>query len=290
MKDIILVVGDCCTDEYVYGTCTRINPEAPTPVFVPSGRVKTSRGMAANVHANLQAMFPRFQSILVHSRNIDSVKRRYVDEKSKYIILRVDEEPKILNDDKFNHETIINNYGATRNLPKAIIISDYNKGYLHSKEIRSLAQFCKKYGILTFVDTKKDISSYYFGDVDYIKINEVEFNTNNKEFFEGYPPNHEVTLIKTLGDKGCDLYCHNGIYVKKNIPLDKKVDVFDVSGAGDTFLAAFAAYIVDNNIKKNDLDGVVKACKFANFAAGIAVSHSGVYVVNNEDIENGNFK
>ena len=51
----ILVVGDSCTDVFVYGSCQRLCPEAPIPIFEPSKTV-TNDGMAGNVVRNLKAL------------------------------------------------------------------------------------------------------------------------------------------------------------------------------------------------------------------------------------------
>ena len=50
----ILLIGDSCTDEYVYGTCERLNPEAPVPILNLK-RKETTRGMAWNVRENLMS-------------------------------------------------------------------------------------------------------------------------------------------------------------------------------------------------------------------------------------------
>ena len=51
----ILVIGDACKDVYVYGSCSRLAPEAPVPVFVQS-HSKSSGGMALNVCNNIKAL------------------------------------------------------------------------------------------------------------------------------------------------------------------------------------------------------------------------------------------
>ena len=51
----ILVIGDSCTDVFIYGRCERLNPEAPIPVFEPTKTV-TNQGMAGNVVANLNKL------------------------------------------------------------------------------------------------------------------------------------------------------------------------------------------------------------------------------------------
>ena len=51
----LLVIGDSCVDKFIYGTCDRICPEAPVPVFNPI-KVKKNGGMAKNVQANIEAL------------------------------------------------------------------------------------------------------------------------------------------------------------------------------------------------------------------------------------------
>ena len=50
-----LVIGDSCTDKFIYGKCERICPEAPVPVFTPTGATSNG-GMAKNVQANVIAL------------------------------------------------------------------------------------------------------------------------------------------------------------------------------------------------------------------------------------------
>ena len=51
----ILLIGDSCTDEYVYGTCERLNPEAPVPILKFNKKI-TTKGMAWNVRKNLESL------------------------------------------------------------------------------------------------------------------------------------------------------------------------------------------------------------------------------------------
>ena len=87
----VLLLGDSCEDEYIYGNCDRISPEAPVPVM-NLGRVETKTGMAGNVCLNLQA-FNLNITFLTNSEKI--TKTRFIDEKSNYQILRVDDEKRI---------------------------------------------------------------------------------------------------------------------------------------------------------------------------------------------------
>ena len=87
----VLVIGDTCTDEFIYGSAFRLAPEAPVPVFNPVYE-ETNKGMAGNVVANLQAL--GINTIFV-SNNEDVVKTRYVDDRSGQILLRVDKNDKV---------------------------------------------------------------------------------------------------------------------------------------------------------------------------------------------------
>ena len=85
----VLLVGDSCTDVYVYGTCERLNPEAPVPIL-RFNRKKTTKGMAWNVRENLMS----FGMEVYIATNEESItKTRYIDEKYNQQMLRVDDEP-----------------------------------------------------------------------------------------------------------------------------------------------------------------------------------------------------
>ena len=87
----VLLIGDSCTDVYVYGDVKRLNPEAPVPILKPK-REESSKGMAWNVFDNLKA-FGLSVFMLTNEEKI--IKTRYIHEKSNQQILRVDNEPEI---------------------------------------------------------------------------------------------------------------------------------------------------------------------------------------------------
>ena len=84
----VLLIGDSCTDEYVYGICERLNPEAPVPILKKT-RVETQKGMAWNVRENLMS-FGVEVYILTQEERI--IKRRFIDERYNQQLLRVDVE------------------------------------------------------------------------------------------------------------------------------------------------------------------------------------------------------
>ena len=83
----VLVVGDSCQDIFIYGDIERISPEAPVPVFVPSHKEKND-GMARNVSHNVESLKMYIHTI---TNKNGIVKKRYVDNRSGQMVLRVDE-------------------------------------------------------------------------------------------------------------------------------------------------------------------------------------------------------
>jgi len=239
----VLLIGDSCEDEYIYGRCERLNPEAPVPVMNYS-KIETKAGMAANVCFNLQA-FGIDVTFLTNSEKL--VKTRFIDEKSNQQLLRVDNEeqikPLMLPISSANFD--------------AIVISDYNKGYL---TIKKLFEIAESSSIPVFIDSKKTILPNK--ENCFIKINHIECEKleNNYEY---------SNLIVTKGSDGC--------YYKDTHYPAEKVNVYDVVGAGDTFLAA----LTYGYLKTNDIN---KSISLANRAASIAIQHQGTYVLNQKDV------
>ncbi len=241
----ILLVGEFCTDKYIYGKVPRLSPEAPCPVFEPD-YTSLNDGMGGNVGNNIKAMFPYIE---LTSEFFDTgVKTRYVDKNSGYQIMRLDEN--IRWTEKTNDYDLgdITKYDA-------IIISDYNKGFISNNLIEKLVEHP-----LVFVDTKRTDLSVFNNAI--IKINQKEYNNVTKY--------HTGKLIVTLGAEGAQY--NNTIY-----PVEK-VSIKDLSGAGDTFLAALALYHTFGH-------SLEESIKVANIAASIAVSKPGTAVVTNDELE-----
>ena len=236
----ILLIGDSCTDEYVYGTCERLNPEAPVPIL-KFKRKETTPGMAWNVRQNLMS-FGLSVYILTNKEPI--TKTRYIDEKSNQHILRVDDEGVC---DPMDYELPEDEYDA-------LVISDYDKGFLTEKKIQELVDW---FDGPVFIDSKK--TKLPKKDC-YLKINEIE-----SKLLKGYK-----NLIVTKGAGGAD-------YNKVNYP-GEKTKIVDVVGAGDTFLSALVYFYL--------LYGTIeKAIPYANKASAIAVQNFGTYVLTENDVK-----
>ena len=193
----VLVIGDSCKDVFVYGDITRISPEAPIPVFVPSHTEKND-GMARNVSHNVEALQMNITTI---TNKNGIVKKRYVDNRSGQMVLRVDEHDYCLRIKTKILQGIVNNkftyYGLGGNVKDidAIIISDYCKGFLHEDDIKHICKHNKN----VFVDTKKKLGRW-IKNADFIKINELEYQKNHDVLSD---EEFKDKLIVTLGGKGC---------------------------------------------------------------------------------------
>jgi D-beta-D-heptose 7-phosphate kinase/D-beta-D-heptose 1-phosphate adenosyltransferase len=239
----ILLIGDDCADIYQYGTVDRISPEAPIPVFVPTS-TDSKPGMAGNVYSNLIALGCNVNYL--HGKT--SVKTRLIDQRSKQQIVRID------NDQispPLNFETEI------PSVYDAIVISDYNKGTVSYELIEELIAL----SIPIFIDTKKTDLERFRGA--WVKINELEYSKITSEC---------TGLIVTRGAQGASIVHHD---IECSAP---KVEVSDVCGAGDTFLAALTYKFLDTN-------DIKEAIKFAIAASAITVQHIGVYAPTLEEIK-----
>jgi len=198
-------------------------------------------GMAWNVRLNLQAFGIEVYMITNSNRPI---KTRYVDEKSNQQLMRLDENDIV---DEFNYEL------PDQNQYDALIISDYNKGFLTQEKLFELVDW---FDGPVFVDSKKTT----LPSDCYLKLNELETNRLQGE----YP-----FLITTKGSDGA-------VYKGKHYP-GVPVPVFDVAGAGDTFLSALVYFYLK-------CGRIECAIPYANKAAAIAVQNRGTYILTSGDV------
>jgi len=238
----VLLIGDSCCDVFCYGTVERLNPEAPVPILNYK-RTETRQGMAWNVYNNLKA-FGLEVYMMTNEEKI--TKTRYIDEKTNQQILRVDNEvfckpmEYLIPDETYD----------------AVVISDYNKGFVTSDLIFKIAHGTK---CPVFIDTKRTVVPSYGC---YVKVNDLEYSKLTEK--------HD-NLIITRGGEGAE---YDGVLYPA-----EKVNVYDVVGAGDTFLATLTyGYLKYGSIQQ--------AIPLANKAAAIAVSNPGTYVLTEDDVKN----
>jgi len=244
----ILVIGDSCTDVFIYGRCERLNPEAPIPVFEPTKTI-TNQGMAGNVVANLNKLGVDKVDLITNHEQI--TKTRYVEYKSNQMLLRVDSNDKVTN--SFDIKKVdFDSYDA-------VVVADYDKGFLTNDDINKIGEKSK----LSFIDTKKVIDIENFKGFTFLKMNEVEWVR-----CERYGAKYEDwknQLIVTMSERGC-------MYNGKSYSVDNSVEVRDLSGAGDTWMASF----VFKYVQTNNIDESIEA---ANKNATIVVQKRGVTTI-----------
>lgn len=244
---MILVIGDACIDEFVYGKCTRLCPDAPVPVFIPL-RTIMNGGMAKNVQANIKSL--GFECDIMRQDKLVH-KTRYLDNYTNHVFIRVDTGENGI--EKLDSSILTKDFLSKY---EAIIISDYNKGYLDEQDIEFI---CDNHP-LVFIDTKKHIGDFC-KNAFMIKINEVEYE-NSKDIID--TGKYNDNLIVTLSERGCRY--------KEKIFSVNKVEVRDMSGAGDTFMAS----LVCKFLKTKDIH---QSILFANECASEVVQRKGVVTV-----------
>lgn len=242
----ILVIGESCTDIYVYGSSSRLCPEAPVPVFQPL-YTSSYGGMASNVYENIKSIGINVD--IITNKNYNEItKLRYIDDKSNHMFLRIDNNDNLYGKvDISSVEKIIHEYDA-------VIVSDYNKGYLSETDINLIG----KLHSVVFLDTKKQLGNWA-KSVKYIKINNFEYE-HTKLFVDDDLYNN---LIVTKGSAGC---MYKGITY--NVPI---VNVKNTCGAGDTFIAALTCKYIETG-------DITDAIIYANeFATTVIQDHGPVY-------------
>lgn len=255
----VLLIADICKDIYHMGYADRISPEAPVPVFIQDHNI-VSDGMGLNVYNNLKKL--QLAVTPIYPTRV-SFKHRYVDLKSKQQLIRVDEDAKqvscnIVLTDIIQYDSF-----------DAIVVSDYDKGFISMEFLKRLAVIADRYSIPLFIDSKK--KNIFELTHCIIKINEKEFKDTGWNFDPVAASFERVNLIVTYGDKGAKYQDTHWF------PVKKKIEVRDVTGAGDTFLAALVYQYLHSN-------SYLDAIRFANKAASITVQKFGTYAPTIQEI------
>ena len=291
----ILVIGDLMIDHYLWGSSERISPEAPVQIIDVKSESSTLGG-AGNVINNLNALGAKVDIIsvigeckasyelksLLNSINIDTQylitqKDRIVSKKSRVIashqqVIRYDLETT----DEINIKSelaILNFYKSIIKNYDVILLSDYGKGLLTPKLTQSLIQIATKNNIKLLADPKGlDYSKYNgaflltpnkkeAGEATHLDINN---NSDLKKAIKILKEkcNLKVSLI-TLSEQGVAIFDD-----ELRIHPTVAIEVYDVTGAGDTILASLGfALACDMNIDE--------AVKFANLASGVVIGKIG---------------
>jgi D-glycero-beta-D-manno-heptose-7-phosphate kinase len=244
VKSKILIVGDSCLDVYSYCSASRLAPDKPVPVLEVLSRTETP-GMAHNVFCNVESLGV-FCDIVTNLNWQEVIKNRYVHSSSNHMFMRVDTAPTI---ERIDLSKLSLDYYET------IIVSDYDKGFLLYDDIEYI---CSSHPQV-ILDTKKVLDTWAM-NAKFIKINNYEFD-RSKKFIE---QNMKSKIIQTMGGEGC-------FYNGKLYPV-QKMDVIDVSGAGDSFMAALC-------VKYTQTSDIEQSIEFANQCASEVVKHRGTTII-----------
>ena len=255
-KHKILLVGDSCTDTYIFGKCTRLSPEAPVPIFCESFR-ETRAGMAKNVLQNMLALDLDVDFIT----QVEEIKKtRIVSLLQMHHLLRIDDEPMVIKNISMSqiNDVDVDQYDLC-------VISDYNKGFVTTQEIQYLCSAFVDKGKAVFVDSKKRDLSCFEGCI--IKINAFEHSR-----VISFPK--QCDIIITLGPQGAKY--NDVIFPSFELDLDTTGISRDVCGAGDTFLAALVKMYLNTN-------GIEDSIPFSNYCAATVVNKFGVAIIDKKD-------
>ncbi len=248
----VLLIGETCEDEYIYGNVSKISPEAPVPILNYT-HTEVYSGMSSNVKNNLQS----FGINVVHITNKEIIRKtRIVHNGTNQQLLRIDDDVKIspIKPSEIRSAFLHFSYDA-------IVISDYDKGLLTTDDLKVI---CQNFSGPVFIDTKKK---------ELFTEKNVIFKINQREYDNLITYPEDPHLIVTMGSVGAKYLNH--------IYPSEKVNVFDVVGAGDTFLASFVYSYLTCEENKNKIPVSIL---YANKAAAIAVQHFGTYTLTTNDI------
>jgi len=305
----VLVLGDLMLDEYLFGEVNRISPEAPVPIV----RVTWERwvlGGAANVASNLRALGAepllvgtigndeaggRVNSLLsstgINPQGLVQLSTRPTIIKTRVIgqhqqMLRIDrEEP-----GSFDQETIEKLQARISKMIKsvsAVIVSDYAKGTVGQQVLDTVREKARVSGIPWVVDPKPANRNLYIGasaitpnTKELIELSNRPAKSDDEMALASLALIAELNLtglLVTRSEKGVALIMPDGDKQSTWIIPTYAREVFDVSGAGDTVIAAFTAALAA---------GVswLEAAMLANKAAGVVVAKMGTATTTPQEI------
>ena len=296
----VLITGDVILDRYLYGDTTRISPEAPVPV-VHVTKTEERPGGAGNVALNISKL--GVQSCLVgitgNDDSADVLEKYLTDENVECQFVRQDGLPTVTKLRVLSqHQQLIRlDYESTAieinvekvnalfiqqlQKTKVVVLSDYAKGSL--RDISNLIQQARDKGCTVLIDPKgTDFSRYQGASV---------LTPNLKEFEKVVGECDDIDEIVSKGKSLCQSLELEALLVTRGkdgmtlIRQDEQavhlpsraLDVFDVTGAGDTVIATLAAAIASGH-------DIVHATALANEAAGLVVAKLGTAYVTVEEL------
>jgi rfaE bifunctional protein kinase chain/domain len=302
----ILVIGDVMLDKYIIGDVSRISPEAPVQVvkvtaegFAPGG--------AANVANNLSALGGSsfmvgvvgqdstkdtlFREFAKRNINVDGIfidKTKPTIQKVRILamgqqLLRFDYE-KVDGVDKSIEKGILDFVKEKINEIDAIIVSDYSKGIITKDLMQNLTELAKSKNKILVIDPKPKHVNFYKGatlitpnNKEASRMTDIEEKSDEDMLKIGDEllKRLDAEILITRGEKGMSLFEKNSNVT--HIPTKAK-EVYDVTGAGDTVVAALTLALASGATTK-------EAAIIANHAAGITVGKVGTSAVSIDEVK-----
>ena len=297
----ILVVGDLMLDQYSFGPTSRISPEAPVPV-VRVTETEARAGGAANVAVNLSSLgavttvagivgkdanatvlrelleSQGVQTALAESADRPTITKLRVLSRNQQL-LRLDTEEVYAADDASKVAGVLQNELASNDI---CILSDYAKGTLG--DVSALIAQCREQGVPVLVDPKNTDFTPYRG-ATVLTPNLAEFeavagasDADDKLVSRAETLRNELelqALVVTLGERGMLVVAAD---TEAAILPGRAREVYDVTGAGDTVIAALAAGVGAGL-------PILDAAGLANLAAGLVVGKIGVASVTPSELK-----
>lgn len=311
----VLVIGDIMLDHFIWGSVSRISPEAPVPVV----DVRTDDlllGGCANVLNNIVSigangylagvvgdddtgnlLLSRLKKMNICSDGVVVEKGRPTTLKTRVIahgqqVVRFDRESRVAMGEE-SAARLVDYIKKVKNKLGAVAISDYSKGVISGRLLDEVRRLFKGSEVTICVDPKKnDFAIYNSFDVITPNHHEAERALGVEDMNDGEDGKEEAVkraarkmlhelnikaLLITRGEKGMTLFEKSGGFRQSNFPAEAK-EVFDVTGAGDTAIGVFALAMASGATFK-------EAAFMANHAAGIVVGKVGTATITQQELK-----
>jgi D-beta-D-heptose 7-phosphate kinase/D-beta-D-heptose 1-phosphate adenosyltransferase len=301
----VLVLGDVMLDRYVSGSASRLSPEAPIPVLRPTAK-RATLGGAANVALNVATLGGQVALVGVIGGDAEGAelarllassaivahlavaKGRPTTAKTRFMVgthqvLRLDEETTAAIDPTTTG-LVLRHFADALQTADVVVLSDYAKGVLSDTVLRDALAQAQQFGRIVIADPKRiDFAAYRGATV--LTPNEIEVRQATRidaaDDAEANRAGH-----RALDDTGCEAVlvtrsARGLTLVRRDEPAlhlpARAREVADVSGAGDTLVAALAVALGAGA-------SLPQAALLANITAGISVGKPGTATVSREEL------
>ena len=249
----VLVLGDIIIDKYIYGSSNRLSPEAPVPVVTYLNE-KETKGGAGLVYENLKSLDVNVD--MFETGQPHSIKTRIICD--GHYVTRIDDDK-----DADSNAVLANVLRSDFSQWDYVILSDYDKGVLDNA--KQIIAHINSHGPKVIVDPKRYAHDYEGAWL--VKPNNSEYTKFEFNEWQG-------NIITTDAGRSVNATIDN---IEYTIPVEP-VEVSDVTGAGDCFLAAFV-YALTNGYDHK------KAVELAVKGSTESVKHVGTYILTEKDLQ-----